>query len=60
MRLLLEGDAEAGLEQFLLILRKASDWNDGQGKKRLLAAFATLDDAELVGRYRRKMTSMLF
>ncbi|MES2311151.1 MAG: thioredoxin [Pseudomonadota bacterium] len=60
VRLLLEGDAEAGLEQFLLILQKARDWNDGQARKRLLAAFATLDDAELVGRYRRKMASLLF
>lgn len=60
VRLLLEGDPEAGLEQFLVILKKARDWNDGQAKKRLLAAFATLDDAELVARYRRRMTSMLF
>jgi putative thioredoxin len=60
VRLLLEGDADAGLEQFLLILQKARDWNDGQAKKRLLAAFATLDDAELVGRYRRRMASLLF
>jgi putative thioredoxin len=60
VRLLLEGDAEAGLEQFLVILQKARDWNDGQGKKRLLAAFATLDDADLVSRYRRRMTSLLF
>ncbi|SHM03782.1 thioredoxin [Rhodanobacter sp. OK091] len=60
VRLLLEGDAEAGLEQFLLILQKARDWNEGQARKRLLAAFATLDDAELVGRYRRKMASLLF
>lgn len=60
VRLLLEGDAEAGLEQFLVILQKARDWNDGQGKKRLLAAFATLDDAELVSRYRRRMASLLF
>jgi putative thioredoxin len=60
VRLLLEGDAEAGLEQFLLILQKAGGWNDGQARKRLLAAFATLDDAELVGRYRRKMASLLF
>ena len=60
VRLLLEGDAEAGLEQFLTILQKARDWNDGQAKKRLLAAFATLDDADLVGRYRRKMASLLF
>ena len=60
VRLLLEGDAEAGLEQFLTILQKARDWNDGQAKKRLLAAFATLDDADLVSRYRRKMASLLF
>lgn len=60
VRLLLEGDAAAGLEQFLLILKHARDWNDGQAKKRLLAAFATLDDANVVGQYRRKMASMLF
>jgi putative thioredoxin len=60
VRLLLEGDAEAGLEQFLVILQKARDWDDGQGKKRLLAAFATLDDADLVSRYRRRMASLLF
>jgi len=60
VRLLLEGDPEGGLEQFLTILQKARDWNDGQAKKRLLAAFATLDDGELVGRYRRRMASMLF
>ena len=60
VRLLLEGDAAAGLEQFLAILEKARDWNEGQARKRLLAAFATLDDAELVGKYRRRMASLLF
>jgi putative thioredoxin len=60
VRLLLEGDEQAGLDQFLAILEKARDWNDGQAKKRLLAAFNTLDDAELVGRYRRRMASLLF
>lgn len=60
VRLLQQGDAEGGLEQFLAILQKARDWNEGQARKRLLAAFATLDDAELVGRYRRRMASMLF
>ena len=60
VRLLLEGDPAAGLDQFLTILQHARDWNDGQGKKRLLAAFATLDDAELVSRYRRKMASLVF
>ncbi|HEX5306918.1 MAG TPA: thioredoxin [Dyella sp.] len=60
VRLLLEDDAAAGLDQFLAILEKARDWNDGAARKRLLAAFATLDDAELVGRYRRRMASLLF
>jgi len=60
VRLLLEGDAAAGLDQFLTIMQHARDWNDGQAKKRLLAAFATLDDADLVGRYRRRMASLLF
>jgi putative thioredoxin len=60
VRLLLEGEPAAGLDQFLAILQHARDWNEGQGKKRLLAAFATLDDAELVSRYRRKMASLLF
>ncbi|MFK2930983.1 thioredoxin [Dyella agri] len=60
VRLLLGGDPAAGLEQFLAILQHARDWNDGTAKKRLLAAFNTLDDAELVGRYRRRMASLLF
>ncbi|RDS84759.1 thioredoxin [Dyella monticola] len=60
VRLLLGDDPAAGLEHWLLILEKARDWNDGQAKKRLLAAFNTLDDAELVGRYRRRMASLLF
>ena len=60
VRLLLGSDPAAGLEHWLLMLEKARDWNDGQAKKRLLAAFNTLDDAELVSRYRRRMTSLLF
>ncbi|MFK2854212.1 thioredoxin [Dyella humi] len=59
-RLLLGDDPAAGLEHWLLILEKARDWSDGQAKKRLLAAFNTLDDTELVGRYRRRMASLLF
>ncbi|HEU4670325.1 MAG TPA: thioredoxin [Dyella sp.] len=60
VRLLIEDEPAAGLEQFLAILEKARDWNDGAAKKRLIAAFATLDDAELVSRYRRRMASLLF
>jgi putative thioredoxin len=60
VRLLLGDDPATGLEHWLLLLEKARDWNEGQAKKRLLAAFNTLDDAELVGRYRRRMASLLF
>lgn len=60
VRLLLEGEIEAGLEEFLTILQKAREWNDGQARKRLLAAFATIDDADVVSRYRRRMASLLF
>jgi putative thioredoxin len=60
VRLLIEGDAAAGLDEFLHILKVQRDWNDGQAKKRLIAAFNTLDDDELVGNYRRRMASLLF
>jgi putative thioredoxin len=60
VRLLLNGNAADGLDQFLHILRAQRDFADGIAKKRLLAAFATLDDEDLVGSYRRKMASLLF
>jgi putative thioredoxin len=60
LHLLLDNAPEQGLEHWLTILAKARDWNDGQAKKRLLAAFNTLEDAALVGRYRRRMASLLF
>ncbi|MDR2013247.1 MAG: co-chaperone YbbN [Rhodanobacter sp.] len=60
VRLLIDGDAADGLEQFLAILKNDRTWNDGQARKRLIAAFAMLDDADLVGVYRRKMSSLVF
>ncbi len=60
VRLLLGPDPAAGLEQFLYVLEHAPDWQDGQAKRRLLAAFAMLDDVALVGSYRRRMAALLF
>lgn len=60
VRLLMDGNAAAGLDQFLAILRADRAWNDGAAKKRLIAAFSTIDDADLVGTYRRRMSSLLF
>jgi len=60
VRLLIDGQPAAGMDEFLHILKQQRDWNDGAAKKRLLAAFSVLDDEELVGAYRRKMASLLF
>jgi putative thioredoxin len=60
VRLLLSGQAAAGLDEFLHILRTQRGWNEGAAKKRLIAAFSILDDEDLVGTYRRKMASLLF
>ena len=53
------GDAEQGLEQFLEMLRRNRDFEGGLPKKALLDAFRIVDDADVVGRYRRKMASLL-
>lgn len=60
VHLLLDDEPAHGLDEFLALLRTARDWNDGQAKKRLIAAFNVLDDEELVGTYRRRMSSLLF
>ena len=60
LRLLLDGDPAGGLEQLLGVLKADRNWNDGQAKKHLVTAFNVLEDADLVGTYRRRMTSLLF
>ncbi|MGO1540782.1 MAG: tetratricopeptide repeat protein [Luteimonas sp.] len=54
------GDAEAGLEQFIEMLRRDRDHDDGLPRKALIDAFRVVEDPALVGRYRRKMSSLLF
>jgi putative thioredoxin len=60
VRFLMQGESAAGLDQFLAVLQADREWNNGQAKKRLIDAFGVLDDAELVARYRRRMSSLLF
>jgi len=57
---LVAGRSEAALEQFIEMLRLDRDYEDGLPKKALIDAFRVIDDAELVGRYRRKMSALLF
>ncbi|MDI9239281.1 thioredoxin [Lysobacter sp. LF1] len=57
---IVDGDAEAGLEQFLEMLRRDRGYADGLPRKALIDAFRVVEDEDLVGRYRRKMSSLLF
>lgn len=60
VRLVASGDSAAGLDQFLAILKADRHWNGDLAKKRLIAAFAIIDDTEMVGSFRRRMSSLLF
>lgn len=60
LRLLATGDYGAGLDQLLAILEADRSWNEGRARERLVTAFNIIDDAELVGQYRRRMSSLLF
>ncbi len=53
------GDAEAGLEQFLEMLRRDRSFENGLPRLALLDAFRVIEDEDLVGRYRRRMASLL-
>lgn len=59
VRRLVGGDAEGGLQQFLEMLQRDRAFDDGLPRRALIDAFRTLDDAALVGRYRRRMSSLL-
>ncbi len=59
VRGIVSGDAEAGLEQFLEMLRRDRDFDGGLPRKALIDAFRVVDDEDLVGRYRRRMSSLL-
>jgi len=53
------GQPEAGLQQFIEMLQRDRDFDGGLPKRSLIDAFRVVDDAELVGRYRRRMSSLL-
>ena len=57
---LVAGDAQAALEQFIEMLRLDRNFEEGLPRKALIDAFNVIEDADLVGTYRRKMSSLLF
>lgn len=60
VRYLLEDKAEAGLEQFLEMLKRNKTFEEGLPRKALIDAFRVIEDQDLVSQYRRKMASLLF
>lgn len=59
-RLIAAGRDQAGLEQLIELLRRDRGYQDGLPRKALIDAFRVVEDADLVGQYRRKMSSLLF
>lgn len=59
VRKLVAGDAEGGLEQFIEMLQRDRHYGDALAKKSLIDAFRVIEDEDLVGRYRRRMSSLL-
>ena len=60
VRRLLAGDHEAALECFLAIMRADRKFDDDLGRKSLIAAFALIDEPDLVSRTRKQMAAMIF
>ncbi|SYZ52440.1 thioredoxin [Xanthomonas arboricola pv. juglandis] len=60
VRHLLDGNDEAALEQFLDMLRQDRGFDDNLPRRSLIDAFRVIEDEDLVGRYRRKMSSLVF
>jgi putative thioredoxin len=54
------GDSQAGLDQFIEMLRRDRGFDDGLPRKSLIDAFRIVEDEDLVGAYRRKMSALLF
>ncbi len=56
---LVSGDAEGALEQFMEMLRRDRQFEDGLPRKALIDAFRVIEDDDLVGKYRRQMSALL-
>jgi putative thioredoxin len=59
-RHIVAGQSEAALEQFIEMLARDRNYDGGLPRTALIDAFRVTEDAALVGRYRRRMSSLLF
>jgi putative thioredoxin len=60
VRLVLDGNAAAGLEHLLELLRRDRGWQDGLPRQTLVDALSVVDDEALVRVVRKRMTALLF
>lgn len=60
VRRLLAGDHASAIDSFLAIMRADRAFGDDLGRKSLIAAFALIDDADLVSRTRKQMAALIF
>ncbi len=60
VRRLISGDHVAAIEAFLELMRRDRKFDEDRGRKSLIAAFALIDDADLVSRTRRQMAALIF
>jgi putative thioredoxin len=58
--LILAGQDQAALDHFLTVMRLDRKYGEDLGRKSLIDAFRLVADADLVGDYRRRMSSLLF
>lgn len=54
------GQSAAAFDQWLTILRTDRTYENDLGRRSLIEAFSVTDDADLIGDYRRKLSSALF
>ena len=59
VRFLMAGQAQAAMEQWLTILKTDRSFDNDVGRRSLLDAFRIVEDADLVGDMRRKMSAAL-
>ncbi|TZF80642.1 tetratricopeptide repeat protein, partial [Cognatilysobacter lacus] len=57
---LLGGREADGFEQLIEMLSRDRQYGDGLARRTLIDAFRVVEDEDLVGRYRRRMSSLLF
>lgn len=59
VRNIVDGDTQEGLEHLIEMLRRDRAYEDGLARRSLIDAFRIIEDPDLVGQYRRKMSALL-